>query len=941
LKILGCSAFGLNDCASHHAGHSSSRDYCPSCVVLPTTVFGKIRTGTVAKTDRTHSGLMWPPEARVESGNYLRRVPVSYAWRMFVEAGDSPLRWGLDGGVSIPVSRILAAHLKSILPELQDEDVVVVAIPNNLDEFGQDELLRDLKDQGIKKKPLLVWRPVAAALTWLDKVQDQLPDPGKGDTLIVIYLGPDGIEFVPFLLRVRYAEGRRYIIPLRRRPGTLLQWNGLDWAAKLIEDTWKDLPAGAFWQALTNFSEVWHALAEQQWPEQKLPRVWSVGNEWTHWNPANTLINRIWNMKPERSSTLDVIMGKSCPIRLNQPLIYETWKTIFETQITLLLESLPEAQLAGMILCGSLAPAAMPCWIDNASSRLSQKGMLLEGPFHEPKPQRLWLPNLSYDSEDPIATGAVIFGSRSLSSVPLPTYLDTLPQLSIYAMKQCQYSWIPLVDASECEGGQEYQREIEGEFKLPRNQLQLDVYLKKGDEVTSARELGIPTLGLPDNLIQMAQQKVRSLGSLQAVLGYPGLAGNSSYERYAKSFARVIYSEVGSLGLGVDRQKPYRKSKFTFPSAPDEDKVLDIHVTMKPASGTAKVEIKPWEASFLRGRHVFLDYTQMTPIDELPEFEKGAPDTIRWEVDSSDGRLLSEADVFEQFNVLQPPSRQYFDALRKIKGVLTSSTRILDGRRFVYKKIIDQDGLAGTKKGQELIDRLSAKIYQDFEVVRSLPRTRIYEQKFYPATWLFLKTPDNIIDHLCDILGEHFSIIPNWNWAIEAASRSFKKPGHLRMLLRSICDRIEEPQGGNRFPINSARSIWRVLAFMENGFESLDRHQAKLVVNQSIEMMEDEAARDNFDRRYFQAAQLFFFLLRFRCKDSSFLNPENLGDKDLFDRAKRCLEKARTYFRRRQHIGTPALRAQEILSGVESYMYFQGKGVIIFDEFTGVDDSDS
>jgi hypothetical protein len=904
--------------------------------MLPTTVFGRIRTGNLAKADRIHSGLMWPPEARIESGNYLRRVPISYAWRMLVEAGDSPLRWGLEGGVSIPVSRILAAHLQSIIisENHRDDDVAVIAIPNNLDEFGQDELLSELRDQGIKN-PLLIWRPVAAALAWLDKIQDYLPEPGKNDAIIVIYMGPDGFEFVHFLLRARYANGRRYIIPLRSRPNPLMQWSGLDWAARLIQETWNDLTPGALWQALTNFPEVWFSLAELRWPEDKLPRPWSVGDGWIYWNPPNTLANRVWDVKPERPATLNAILGKSCPSRRNLPMIFENWRTTIETRLVGLIESLPESSLVGMIVCGPLAPANPPCWLKTLSNPLTKKGLKLNGPFKEPQPNNLWLPNWGNDFTEPLATGAAIFGNRNVTEPPTPTYLDTLPQLSIYAMKQCQYDWIPLVEASEWEGGREYHKEIEGEFRLPRKQPELEVFLKKGDEEGLANEFGIPTFGLRDQLIKVAQQKVRGLGSLRAVLSSAGLSGNSNYEQYARAFAKTIYSEAEGLQLSL--RKPYRRAKFSFPSAPDEDKVLDIHVRMKPASGTAKVEIKPWEASFLRGRPVFLDYTQMTPIEDLGEFEKGAPDIIKQSADPSDGRLLSEVDVLETFNSVRPPSNQYFESLREVKDLITSSTRILDDQGFTYRRVLDQDGRVGTKDGQLLIDRLSAKISEDFEIVRSLPGAAVYNQKFYQTTWLFLSTPENIVNYLSDVLSDNFAIVNNWNWVIEAASRSFRKASQFHILFGTICDRINSGQAANPFPINSARSVWRVLAFRERGFEALERNQAELLVNQSVQMMEDEASATNFDRRYFQAARLFFFLLRFRCKDGSFLNPENLKDKHIFDRAKECLQNAKTFFKIRQQMEARASRAQEILSGIESYMYFRGKGVIIFDDFVGSD----
>ena len=121
-----------------------------------------------------------------------------------------------------------------------------------------------------------------------------------------------------------------------------------------------------------------------------------------------------------------------------------------------------------------------------------------------------------------------------------------------------------------------------------------------------------------------------------------------------------------------------------------------------------------------------------------------------------------------------------------------------------------------------------------------------------------------------------------------------------------------------------------MLAFRERGYEGLERHQAKLLTDQSVRIMEERSARGNFQRRYFQAAQLFFFLLRFRCKDQSFLDPDNFEDREMFDRAISCLKKAETYFRWRPG----GQRAREILKGVEEYMYFRGKGIVVFDEFT-------
>ena len=101
----------------------------------------------------------------------LHRVPISWAWRLLVDAGDKSVRWSVGRDGSFPLPRILAAHIAGCLPEAGNVwDSVIIAIPNDLDEFGQDGLLRALRDLKIQsfqqEKVRLIWRPVAAALAW-------------------------------------------------------------------------------------------------------------------------------------------------------------------------------------------------------------------------------------------------------------------------------------------------------------------------------------------------------------------------------------------------------------------------------------------------------------------------------------------------------------------------------------------------------------------------------------------------------------------------------------------------------------------------------------------------------------------------------------------------------------------------------------------------------
>jgi hypothetical protein len=319
----------------------------------------------------------------------------------------------------------------------------------------------------------------------------------------------------------------------------------------------------------------------------------------------------------------------------------------------------------------------------------------------------------------------------------------------------------------------------------------------------------------------------------------------------------------------------------------------------------------------------------MAPIAKLPEFEKGAPDIIKFEVQTDDTLLLGETNLFVEFQQTLPTSHNYFNLLVSIKEILIRS--VFDNNYNIYVKIIDQDGNSSTPQGQEMIDRFSHKIFSDFSSIQlGIPN----EIRFLTnVTWLFLKTPSNVTNRLMDILSMPYDLIPlsHWNRSVEAASRTFRTLEEFAILFTTICKRIiRPPLNAKPFPIQSDRAVWRVLAFREWGYEGLERDQAKLLIDQSVRIMREQATQGNFLRRYFQAAQLFFFLLRFRCKDPSFLNPENPHDRDIFDQAISCLKMAEAYFRWQPG----AQRARNILKGIEEYMYFKGKGIVVFDGLT-------
>jgi len=463
MSVFGCSAFGLKDSVTNPESGCLAADFFLADVVLPRNPLGAILTGREAEEERIHSGMPWPPEAWVSLEGYLRRVPVSCAWKALVDAGDRPVRWKIDGGVSFPIARILASHITAVLKNTHASgkagDSIIVAIPDELDEFGQESLLRELKSKGFGNVQLL-WRPIAAAMAWIDaqgeKLADKLED---GDVLAVIYSGPDGFEFVGFELRLRVFEGRRYALPLRDRPMSSLSLAGIDWAAGMIETVFPNIDTGAFWQAFTGFPEVWLAMAQIPWSDNDLQRIWSQGNQWRYWNPGLDMLDRIWGVQVKRSSILSGLTEKSISVL---PATYHgdtgiAWDQMLYEQLDRLLRKKPKSRILGVVFCGALTPKTLPSWVKMAGDTLQQRGCKISPPYDLPKIHGIWMPG---DGADAIAKGAAVYGTRL--EMGKPTYLDTLPSYGLWAeIRRLGYEplwdFYPLIpDKTEVEGGKEF-----------------------------------------------------------------------------------------------------------------------------------------------------------------------------------------------------------------------------------------------------------------------------------------------------------------------------------------------------------------------------------------------------------------------------------------------------------------------------------------------------
>jgi hypothetical protein len=791
-----------------------------------------------------------------------------------------------------------------------EADEVVVAIPDHLDEYGQEALLRELRHK-THKSPRLLWRPIAAALTWLDQVQDALGDIRANDWMAVFNLGVDNIECTGFKLEAKMHNKMRYVIPIRERPTEPPGPSGVDWAVDAVNillGLGTDDP-GAFWQAFTAFPEIWQAMANRPWEMSELPRAWSKGDGWEEWSPPMTLARELPRVPVGGGAALWRLLGSSFTLRHKMRRgMGKAWGEHLKDEVTRVVNRMRGGRLRGAVVCGPLAQHVDAPW-------LSPFGMQA---VDRPKPDALWL---ATGRNDPIATGARLYGQRL--ALKLPTYLDTLPQIATLALAQGDYSWVDLVKSTTCEGGNTYEYELRGQFKLQRECDWIEVYLKRQVQEAPAPEDLVPTPNLRESQLSAARKTVCNLGSLEAVRNDNRWGSKGKLREYALLFAEAYYN------LERDNIAPYRKGKMRFPSFPEQDTVIDLKVQMRPASGLARVEFLPQQKEFLRGRQVFFDYSQMEDAYELPPLKRGWPETVKMPLTDDPAALTTRYGI-TNFLASNVHDVNYEQALNSAKNEWTSVVPAWQEGERISLKRVDQDGRAGSPEGQQVLAKLRDKIAEDFiQIKTGRINHQMLEKVIIKGTWLWGGTPQALSKHLEEYFKQEFAshYANHWRHFAEAASRCFTKEQQFELLFKAIHSRMLGSGVKNPFPNEAARSVYRLLVYRENAQAALSEDQAHAFLKESLRIIESELANQNIKVKFFQGVLLFFVLLRYRKVNTKFMDPDESHYAGIFEQVETFLDRAKACVRRRAPNVTS--RISGLLDNIMAYVHFEGVPGII------------
>lgn len=835
-KIIGCSFDGLKDQFFIYKNNELfSRNFYLADAVLPLHSGGRILVGEEAERSRVSSGFHWPPESQVKVGPgfHIRRVPIAWAWRILIDAKDKFTKWKIATGVSFDITRIIAAHIAERLGSENKKANIIIAIPNHLDEFGQEGLLRDLITYGIgtpQNKPRLIWRPIAASLSWLDKVQHELRNVSKSDLVLIVHIGPESFEFTALHLREKVHNNKKFIIPLREIPILNYSLCGCDWAAELIQKSLNTEEMGTIWQAFTNFPETWGILAQRPWDKNQLPRVLSTGEEWNLWEPVESNRSLMWQLEAKPSLCLNELT--KCNLSFNHDRgnrSFHTWSEFIKEGINSLLKSYPTSRIRGVLVSGPLVSCDPTPWIEGLRVSLEEKGIRLPV-MQKPSIDSVWVPD---PNQDIIAEGAAVYGARL--ALNEPTYLDTLTQLYILADKRGSQEWIPLLNREELEieGGDERKVILKKVFNLKRNLKKLDVWLKK-ERGKSYKKAQFkfpysPEEDMPlDTSIRVAS--ANGLAQLELIPEESNFLGGQR-----------VFLDYSTM----KEEEELPEVKLGFP--PVVDFLLDQN-----DSRLKSIEFQQLLERFLSCD--LLDNNYCLFLNQLKD------------------------KICSSVNFQDPSGKWVYGRIVNKNGEMATS----EGK-VILNKILQ-------KFGQDF-----KRIYKG-DLDRR-PKTKLKTEKmlFSSGTWVFGATPKIFIAYLKDCLEKQGAA--SKQRIVYAAGRCFLEGDQIKLIYEVIQKRIITPYNHKPFPLQSVNALWRLLSLREYAADFMEREQANIFVKQILLNMEQCVSARNYEMKFRQLARAFLYILRFRIKEQSFLSASSSIDKSIFNKIIKCLETAQNYYR--------------------------------------------
>lgn len=426
IGATGVCVVGANDELQNVPSH------CPPASLLPRLTGELIGTTLGDRMDPRGTGLPWPRSARLDAQSGVARLPSSIAW-LGLEQDDKEWSWRPD--LSRPARTLRPSEAISGLvdvalrfhgnADLRLSDNIALVVPNSLTLDQQERLLRALKLRGISGA-MLLWRPIAAVLSWLKQHRSRLAvrSDTQGESVghvLALHLGLESFE-ADFLEIVSWREkGVQYVLPARRLPRIpTLYESGLR-AVEAAVMRPKDDSESSAWYRMWGTSWLADTLVERSPSSEKI-----VQEVIRPQQPCRlTRLRESFGGKMTRPSRKELALGVERGL--------DSWCQCIRAAIG-------DLRLCGVVVTGDL------CRLQSNNGSLVDR--IVESTARNSRRECLLV-----DQEMPIGTsllarGAAFFLDQHLKD--LPTYLDTLPAIETLVMaKTGEPHWQDLVDRSD------------------------------------------------------------------------------------------------------------------------------------------------------------------------------------------------------------------------------------------------------------------------------------------------------------------------------------------------------------------------------------------------------------------------------------------------------------------------------------------------------------
>ena len=760
-----------------------------------------------------------------------------------------PLLLNMEGGQGVAggeAGNWLAAHIRALSPMPAARHII--AVPDRLGELGQQRLLDGLRRANISAE--LLWRPIATVLGWACRLSASDIESLQEKSVLVVHLGFWAPEVSRLELEVQNVneEGTRWLVPIRSGRGNGLP-NGMGWPIE----------------------QVAQRLLGVGFDHIELSSVADAGLAW--------LSRRPWAALCGESSADEIIRDPK-----------GRWRRLHG-------ELLPSDEVAASLrepmqaMLHEQAKLGLPVHrilIDGPLTRMNIGAMTLGDQFG--KLLRLWMDSAPAKVEvipvqfSAVARGAAHYGWRIRHGVP--GYYDTVPELSINALKDLRPVFISLLPGQRrVPGGQKLGPvEVSG-FAIGAGTQALDYYLTRSDEPTvrlTKTKLPEPPDGTIPVKLVVTQTPCQGFASVEIEPLSPGSLG-----------ARKVFLDWNSM---TDTGKP-----------PDQ-----ILQELSEKIGLAYPDPTPFPCHAA----VWAACDVASTIAALIE-------NLRWGLNNV--LIMTDADGAAE------KCRRSISSKRSLDWLLQNIPGGGD-----KAGVFDSDGNAPAETSlcaslgsppllysdyRTLIDDLREKCGLAFAKISRSPNrgSDLHRHLLLIAGWLYARVPDEVLEYVRHAVRTGDTIFSRYDFNV--AGRCFTQPKDIRLLFARVRRDFEKQPPSP--PYDRTKALSLVLAYRADAPLAINLDDAFALVGKTVDVMEMEHQAPA--RKFFAAAFLLTGLLRCRLQDAGFLDSGKPETQELIKRVQNILDRAIANTAGSLQVQLRGLRKQ-----IPAFLEAQGTDALIF-----------